>query len=291
MRKSFLIIPAVLLALFAAITFMKSRSKPENPPPAAQQTQSVDREAIQQFWIVYRQATEHRIAGRTEAAAAAYRQALELNDRHEDALYYLGNAYFELGNFEAAEKLLRRLLQINPNSARAHLQLGNLYLCTGRDDYFNLDAAEAEFRRAFEINKEETGSLLRLGQVALIRGDLPQAQNDFEAVIGSNFKSVPAYFLNGYIAWKQGNSQAAAARLAKAVQYSRPTAPVKGVLGEGDTKPGASFSATKRLPCQVFQGHLEDLAALDETELAQHVEERYREVDAFIERARKMTGF
>jgi len=286
-----MIIPAVLLALFAAITFMKSRSGPENPAPAAQQAQAVDRDAIQKFWIVYRQATAHRIAGRTEAAAAAYRQALELNDRHEDALYYLGNAYFELGNFEGAETALRRLLQINPNSARAHLQLGNLYLCPGREDYFNLDAAEAEFRRAFEINKEETGPLLRLGQVALIRGDLPQAQNDFEAVIGSNFKSVPAYFLNGYIAWKQGNSQKAAALLAKAVQYSRPTAPGKGVLGKGNSKPSASSSTTKRLPCQVFQGYLEDLAALDEAAIAQHVDDRYREVDAFIERARQMTGF
>jgi len=35
---------------------------------------------------------------------AKYREALELNPQHEDALYYLGNTHLELSHFEEAEQ-------------------------------------------------------------------------------------------------------------------------------------------------------------------------------------------
>ena len=55
-----------------------------------------DREQVLRFWELYREATDHRVAGRTREAASTYESALELKDDHEDALYYLGNMYVEL---------------------------------------------------------------------------------------------------------------------------------------------------------------------------------------------------
>lgn len=288
MKKVIFSLLSVLLVAFAAITIFKSGSSPVDPENGDREEQRIaERENIQRFWKIYRQATEHRIAGRIAEAAEAYRRALALNDRHEDALYYLGNASMQLGRFEAAENAWQRLIHINPASARAHLQLGNLYMCVAQEKFFDLEAAEAEFRRAFELNKEETGPLLRLGQIALLRGDLAGARKDFEAVIRSNFRSVEAYFLSGYIAWREGNARRAREMLARAVQYARPVTPA-AVPGEGDTKTGAAHGLSQLLPCRAFHAHIEDLSELDESDLSGQMEMRYRELDAYLARINKV---
>jgi Tfp pilus assembly protein PilF len=99
--------------------------------------------------------------------------------------------------------------------------LGSLYACLELAEFFDLDAAEAEFRRALEINTEETGPLVQLGQIALLRGDMTKALGFFEAVIGSNYTSVDAYFFKGYIAWKGGETQRAHESFARAVSSAR----------------------------------------------------------------------
>ena len=176
----------MLFALFVTITLLKSPSSPVNSENDDSEKMLVEKEKIQRFCEIYRQATEHRIAGRKKEAAVDYQSALMLSDQHEDALYYLGNIYLDLGDIEGAEKVWKRLVQINPNSARAHFQLGDLYLIIEHNALFNIRSAEVEFQRALEINKEETAPLLRLGQIALIRSNLSDARSLFEAVTASN---------------------------------------------------------------------------------------------------------
>jgi len=220
-------------------------------------------------------------------AAVAYRRALEYNEKHEDALYYLGNVYLELGEHKAAEKAWRRLLKVNPYSARAHFQLGDLYLSFDDGKYFDIDTAEAEYRRALEINKEETAPTLRLGYVALIRGNLPESQRYFDAVIGSNYKSVEAHFLNGYVAWKRGDPQKALTLYEKAVKYSFPERPGKGVLGEGDTKAGGAFVLPESSKHQtLFDVFIRDLSVMDKTKISQQMDSQYQKLDAFLTQIR-----
>lgn len=285
MKRVFFIILSLLLVLFVAITLLKHRSSEVNSENSGVEKTITEKKKIQRFWEIYRQATEHRIAGNYQEAAEEYSRALRLNNRHEDTLYYLGNMYLELGEFREAEKAWKRLVQINPNSARAHFQLGILYLNFEQKEFFNIKSAEVEFKRALEINKEETGPLLRLGQIALIRGDLPEAQHYFNAVIGSNYRSVEAHFLNGYITWKTGNSRKALSLLEKAVKYSRPLEPVKGILSEGDTKQGRSSGMPNRYP--IFQNHLRDLSELDESILPQQMDVRYQKLESLLNRIRK----
>ena len=61
-----------------------------------------DRQRVLAFWEAIRSATTHRIAGRIAEAAADYQRAVELDPRHEDALYYIGNMRFELGEYARA---------------------------------------------------------------------------------------------------------------------------------------------------------------------------------------------
>jgi tetratricopeptide (TPR) repeat protein len=287
MKRVFFTILAGLLVLFIITLAFKFESSNVENEQGDDEKKIVEKEKIQRFWKIYRQAREHRIAGRLKEAAEDYQTALVLNDQHEDALYYLGNVSLELGRFKDAEKAWKRLVEVNPNSARAHFQLGDLYLCLEREEFFNVASAEAEFRQALEINREETGALLRLGQIALIRGNLSEAGRYFDAVTASNYQSVEAHFLKGYIAWKKGNWQKALALLGKAVKYSRPSKPVKGVLGEGDTKSGRPLSLSERTHCRpLFYTHVKDLSGLDESSLSQQMEGRYQKVDAFLEQVR-----
>ncbi len=288
MKKILLIFSSVFLFLFAAVAVLKFERTEEVARDSTAGLAVTERERIQQFWQLYRGATRHRIAGEFEAAIADYSQALTLNGKHEDTLYYLGNMYWELGSFRAAETAWKRLVQINPGSPRGHLRLGDLYLCFANKAHFNIDAAEREYERAFDINREETGSLLRLGQLALIKGSLGEAQGYLEAVLGTNARSVEAQFLSGYIAWKQGSPAEAGALFGLAAQYSQSTDSTQDELGEGATKSGQPLTVSRRSDCRIFQQYMGNLAQLQPPIPADLVAHRYQELDALLERIRKM---
>lgn len=285
MKKTFILSLSSLLALFAIVTIIKMRSAEEDSSRNASGKSSAEKERIVKFWEVYRQATALRIEGKVEEAAAAYREALVFNDKHEDALYYLGSLCLELGEFENAEKNWKRLIEVNPHSARAHARLGDLYLCVEREEYFNLAAAEAEFKRAQEINKEETGLPLRLGEVALLAGDLAEARHYFETVINMNPKSAEAHFLKGYLAWQQGNAREAAALFAKAVEHARVAPkPPHGVMGEGDTKTGRVLATPMKARCSTpFQNDSARLAELSDAVFVQEMQARYAKLHERLE--------
>lgn len=279
MRRIGVSFVAVFLLLFVAISLSKLRSPESDLEEETAQLSAGERERVLRFWEIYREATEHRTAGRIEEAAEAYVRSLELNDTHEDALYYLGNMRVELGQFGAAERAWRRLLAVNPASARAHSRLGVLYSCLERPELIDLQKAEAEFKRAFELNKEETGPLLRLGQIALVRGDLETALHYLDAVIGSNYSSVEAHFLKGYVVWKQGDHREASELFAQALRYARPAEPVEGVLGEGDTQTGSKKTTATSSNCRTMEAFTDDLTEFDDADLVKEAELRYRELD------------
>jgi tetratricopeptide (TPR) repeat protein len=82
-----------------------------------------------------------------EKAEEAWRTAIEVNDRCEEAYFNLGLLAKEAGNPEEAERLLRKSIQIDSEYLRAHVQLGALLLKQGK----KLEA-ESEFRRCLEID-------------------------------------------------------------------------------------------------------------------------------------------
>ena len=63
----------------------------------------------------------------TEAAEAAFEQAVEQNDRDAVAHNHLGILKRQQGEFEAALKRYQRAIEIDANYAQAHLNLGILY--------------------------------------------------------------------------------------------------------------------------------------------------------------------
>ena len=272
--------------LFAAITVLKSGSSGTTGSVDSTGISIEDRGRIHRFWEAYRRATEHRIAGRSREAVEEYTRALGLNPEHQDALYYLGNMHFDLGNLAAAEQSWQRLVEIDPTSARAHSQLGALYFCVGEQEMLQPERATAELQRALAINREETGSLLRLGEIALVQGDLEKALDYFDAVVGSNYSSVPAHFYQGYIAWKAGAFDRASELLTAATHHARPAAPAEGVPGEGDTRAGAAPMVSTPARCRAMQARVDDLVAVD-GDVARRVGPAYREFDELLQDVRR----
>ncbi|TNE63923.1 MAG: tetratricopeptide repeat protein [Bacteroidetes bacterium] len=279
MKKFVLLSLAVFAILFVIITMQKN--KPADTA-ALQKTSThteLEKEKVLQFWAHYRQATDYRLEDQWEAAADYYSRALKLNDKHEDALYYLGNMYFELARYAEAEACWLKLVEVNPRNSRAYLQLGSLYLSS--EDFFDIEKAERACQESLRINKEETGPLLLLGEVELIRGRLDAAAANFEAVTASNFRSTEAYFLGGYIAWKKGAAEKARTLFEQAVRYAKPVEKKAGqVEGEGDTKRGRGFGAVTSK--SVFRQFMTDLSTVQPNRVGPTLEQTYRRLDAFL---------
>ena len=229
---------ALALALASSLAFAGCRQESGREAAATDPR----RQAVRAFWEKLHAATGARMRRDCAAAAALYEEALALDPRHEDALYYLGQCRRELADPVAARTAFERLVDANPASVRGHLALGALLASPDPAEPMDLAAAEAHLRRAHAINGEETGPVLRLGEVLLVSGRAGEAHEWFEAALRTNPKSVEAAFLAGFVAWDSGSGDIA--RLARRVlEAATIDAPVEGVLSEGDRRDAKRVAA------------------------------------------------
>ncbi len=233
---------ALSLGLVAAVLVSAALSIAGCRGSSAATTTDPRREAVKAFWAKLHAANDARLRSGCASAIGLYEQALVLDPRHEDALYYLGQCRRESGQPIEAREALERLVEVNPASARGHLALGALLASPDPAEPMDLASAEAHLRRAHEINGEETGPVVRLGEVLLVRGRDAEARRWLEAALRTNPKSVEAAFLAGFSAWDgAGGDSGALAR--RVVDAARVDAPVKGVLNEGDRRDAKHVAA------------------------------------------------
>lgn len=250
---------------------------------------ATDRDRVLRFWVLLRQATAHRVAGRVEDAERAYAAALELNPSHEDALYYLGGMRLDRGDFEGAAAAWERLLDVNPRSGRAHARLGALHACLAPGAPFDPDRAEAEFRAVLAINPEQTGPLLDLATVALARDEGDAARQHLDRVLASDPHSALAHYLGGFLAWRKGDRAEAAARFRTALESARGAPPPAGFAGEGDTRQGQDPMLAASTPCREVAREADGLRELDPADdrrLRLESDRRYARLDALLRRQR-----
>ncbi len=203
---------------------------PPAPPPAD------DKQRLLRFWEIQRAAMNAMKVERDNTKAIRlFREAIELNPRHEDSRYYLGLCLASLGDVDGALAALAALQQLNPQSHRAWQQWGVIRAQFARNDA-DLAAAERALERAHQLNPEETGALLVLGEVALLRGNLKLAEERLNAATHTNPKAVGGFFLRGYMAWKRGDADAARRLLEQARAALGPDWQPRGATSEGDVK-------------------------------------------------------
>ncbi|MEE9289333.1 MAG: hypothetical protein V3U69_07085, partial [Bacteroidota bacterium] len=100
-----------------------------------------------------------------------------------------------------------------------------------------------------------------------------------DAVIKSNYSSVEAHFLSGFVMWQLANVEKDLRLLEKAVQYSRPVQSAVGFSAEGDTRPGDSPRISGRSKRQtVFWTSQERLSEIDHQALPLQMKVEYRKM-------------
>jgi len=150
----------------------------------------------------------HHQAGRLAEAEKTYRQVLERQPDHAEALNLLGVLVGQTGQWDAAVELIRRAVGLKPDFADAHYNLGKALTEIGR-----VDEAIASYRRTIGLRPDDAVAHNNLG-VALrdteqfekavvayreairLKPDYPQAHNNLGIAlkdIGRHDEAIACY--------------------------------------------------------------------------------------------------
>ncbi len=202
------------------------------------------RDELAEFWKLQRGAMNAmKVDGDLQRAIGLFERALVLNPSHGDSLYYLANCRAETGDVQEALSQLDRLIRVNRQSQRAHKRWGTLRAVSAGEPS-ELDAAVAALERASAINPEETGVSLVLGEVLLLQGKTAEARQRLEWVVRSNSQAGEAFFVLGYLAWIEGDTESATDRLAEAAGTRSEDWKPPGVVAEGEVLRKAHVEST-----------------------------------------------
>ncbi|MEM5284573.1 tetratricopeptide repeat protein [Paraburkholderia sabiae] len=107
----------------------------------------------------------HHQAGRTAEAADLYKQILQHDETHADALHFLGVLACDVGNLPAGLELIEKSIQLHPNA----IYLNNLGNMRGRAR--DQQGAIAAYRAALSLAPDYADALSNLGYVLRETGD------------------------------------------------------------------------------------------------------------------------
>jgi tetratricopeptide (TPR) repeat protein len=232
MKRRLLLFVAVCTLLFGAVAIRKSYRA--GLSESARPGDTEERARVTAFWQLYSDATSARAKGDYARAVKLYGQALEITPDHDESLYYLGNCYFDTGEYGKAAEQYRRLLRANPQSQRGLSQLGVTLSTLAPGAPFDVDEARETFHRVLAVNKEETGPFLRLGLLSAALGEPAEALEFFRTAAG--FRSPEGYFQAGAVLYMQGHHKEAALLFLEVLQLNGREKEIsgRGVLSEGD---------------------------------------------------------
>lgn len=194
----------------------------------------LDKSMLAQFWEKQHAAMNAMKRERNfPKAIELFREALAMNPAHEDSHYYLANCLAASGDIPGAIGELDALARLNPQNHRAFQRKGEL-LAASASSREQLELARQPLNAALRLNSEETGTLSLRGEVALALGELAPADRDLAHVCQANPRAANAWFLRGYIAWRERRATEARTMLDAAREArGRDWKPVGAVL-EGD---------------------------------------------------------
>jgi predicted O-linked N-acetylglucosamine transferase (SPINDLY family) len=115
-------------------------------------------------------AIEHHQAGRLEEAEQAYRQILQSEPNHADAIHLLGYLAHQVGRNELAVELIVRAIELKGNVPAFHNNLGEAYRALRK-----ISAAVACYRRALRLKPDYPEALNNLGITLNDQGQFDQA--------------------------------------------------------------------------------------------------------------------
>jgi predicted O-linked N-acetylglucosamine transferase (SPINDLY family) len=119
---------------------------------------------------IFAAAMQHHRGGRLREAESLYRQILQADSNHADALHMLGVLAHQTGRPQLAVEMISRAIAQNGQMPAFHNNLGNVYAAAG-----NWQDAETSFRRALDRKPDYAEAHYNLGSVLQARGRLEDA--------------------------------------------------------------------------------------------------------------------
>ena len=115
-------------------------------------------------------AIQHHTGGRLPAAEQIYRQILQAEPNHADAIHLLGLIAHQVGKHEAAVDYIGRAIGLKGNTAAFHANLGGAYVALRR-----IPEAVICYRRALELKPDYAEAHSNLGNALKQQGKLEEA--------------------------------------------------------------------------------------------------------------------
>lgn len=126
-------------------------------------------------------ALEHHRAGEFQEAYGLYRQVLDQDPDHVDALTLLGTLASQIGDPDAAEALLLKAVVLDPQYPASQANLASLYLDQGR-----LDLAAPHMEQALELGADDPAILGNAAYLAYLSGNPEQARSRAEQALAKS---------------------------------------------------------------------------------------------------------
>jgi tetratricopeptide (TPR) repeat protein len=176
--------------------------------------------------------------GKSEEAVAPLEKALELDPKHTKSHNNLALVSIDIGELELAEAYYRESLSIEPQSS-IYNDLGFVLDRQG----LPFEAVEM-YRKALELDPGSTAAHYNLATSLTRSEEFAEAETHFQAVVDKE-ANAQAYTGLGFVLWKQGRKDEAAASLREAIK----------------TDPNHASAYSSLGAIQIEQGKLEDAAS------------------------------
>ncbi|MEO5373743.1 MAG: tetratricopeptide repeat protein [Alphaproteobacteria bacterium] len=157
-------------------------------------------------------AVHHHQAGRLAEAETLYREILDVQPDHADALHLLGVVARRAGRYDLAVDLIRQAIAVNDGVADFHYNLGNALVQQGRPE-----EAIAAYRRAMAIEPRFVDAHINIGTALMDMGRLAAAEQEFRAAIAVCPDHAPAHYNLGLALRRHNRLEEAAAAYRQAI--------------------------------------------------------------------------
>ena len=171
-------------------------------------------------------ALRHHQTGRLEEAERLYRQILQADPNHADALHFLGVIAHQRGRNQAALELLNAAIAHNGRVASFYNNRGNVLKALGR-----MDEALASYRQALTLKPDHAEAHAHVGSVLQAQGQLEAAVAAYRQALSLRPGSAETHNNLGNTLQAQGKLDDAVAAYACALALKPGYAEAHGNLG------------------------------------------------------------
>ncbi|KAM4066248.1 tetratricopeptide repeat domain-containing protein [Hirsutella rhossiliensis] len=176
------------------------------------------------------QALEKKTAEGYEDARLAFEKAVELGglDEHEALAYnWRGTMRTLLGNHADAVKDFNKSTELDPAMIQAYIKRASVSLELGE-----ADKADAEFLQALEQSKDDPDVYYHRAQANFIKGNLPEAQKDYQKSIDLDKNFIFSHIQLGVTQYKLGSIASSMATFRRCIKNFPKVPDVYNYYGE-----------------------------------------------------------